>query len=285
MNSTPVNSLQDQQCALLNALFAHPAHGDARLVSERLLAQFTTPGAQASRGLQAYQANGHALAERSLAAAYPVIQQMLGRDNFVALARDFWHRHPPALGDLAHWGDALPTFLSQSVALQEAPYLADVALVEWALHRAANAADAVTDAASFARLGAEDPCGVTLTLSPGTALVSSFFPVASLVLSHRNSQPSLTQVAQRLREGVAETALVWRQVLQPRVAQVASAEALLLSELLLGKNLAAALDIALAAETTDEQAFDFSDWLTQAVTTGLVIGVNDASPTASKDTP
>jgi hypothetical protein len=285
MNTAAVTALQDQQTALLDALFTHPAHKDAHLASERLLAHFTTQGAQASRGLMAYQANGHALAKRSLAAAYPVIEQMLGHGNFAALARDLWHRHPPALGDLALWGEALPGFLARSEAGLDAAYLADVARVEWALHRAASAADAVADPASFARLGAEDPTAITLALVPGTALVSSVFPVASLVLSHRYAQPSLVQAAQRLHDGVAECALVWRQALQPQVAQVSPVEASLLRELLPGKNLAAALDIALATELADEQTFDFSIWLTRAVTTGLVIGVNDANSTSSKEPP
>lgn len=285
MSTASVAALQDQQTALLKVLFTHPAHNEARLASEHQLAQFTTQGRQTSRGLLAYQANGHALAERSLVAAYPVVQQMLGQDNFAALARDLWHRHPPALGDLAHWGEPLPGFLTHSEALADAPYLADVARVEWALHRAASAADAVADHASFGRIGEEDPTLFTLALAPASALVSSTFPVASLVLSHRHPQPSLAQAAQRLREGVAESVLVWRQALQPRVALVNPVEASLLSQLLLGNNLAAALDIALATELTDTQTFDFSIWLTRAVTTGLVIGVSDATPTPSQDAP
>lgn len=283
MSSASVTALQEQQAALLSALFTHPAHDDARRASEHLLARFTTQGLQAARGLMAYQANGHALAERPLAAAYPVIEMMLGQQNFAALARDLWHHHPPVSGDLAHWGDALPDFLAQSDALSDTPYLADVARVEWALHRAASAADAATDGASFARLTAQDPAALTLKLSPGTVLVTSAFPVASLLLSHRHAQPSLAQAAQRLREGVAETALVWRQGLQPRVAQANPVEAALLRALLQGQNLAAALDTALATDTTDTQAFDFSIWLTHAVTTGLVTGVGDADPTLSEE--
>ncbi len=285
MSSASVTALQDQQTALLSALFTHPAQHEARLASEHLLAQLTLQGTQTSRGVQAYQANGHALAERSLVAAYPVIEQMLGQGNFAAMARDLWHRHPPALGDLANWGDALPAFLARSESLVDVPYLADVARLEWALHRAASAADAAADPASFARLGAEDPAVITLALSPGTALVSSAFPVASLVRSHRRAQPSLAQAAQRLREGVAECGLVWRQALKPCVALVTPVEASLLSQLLQGHNLAAALDTALATDVPDSQTFDFSIWLTHAVSTGLVLGVNNASPHPPKDTP
>lgn len=277
MSRASVTALQIQQSALLAALFTHPAHTAERLANEHLLATFTTQDEQTSRGLMAYRANGHALAERSLAVAYPVIGLMLGQHNFHALARDLWHRHPPAVGDLAQWGETLPAFLAHSEAALDAPYLADVARVEWALHRAASASDAVTDHASFARLGEEDAARLTLTLAPGTALIDSAFPVASLVLSHRHAQPSLAQAAQRLRDGTHESALVWRQGLQPRVAEVGPVEATLLRALLQATHLAAALDTALATESTETPAFDLSLWLTQAVISGLVTGVRETT--------
>ncbi len=263
--------LAAQQQALLQALFG-------QLDDSRAHALWHSDQAQTQRGLQAYQANGHALAERSLRAAYPVIEQMLGGDNFAALARNMWHSHPPTRGDLAQWGDTLPAFLASSEALADTPYLADVARVEWALHRAASATDAVPDHASFARLGAPDTTGLTLTLAPGTVLVSSPFPVTSLVLSHRHAQPSLAQAAERLHRAVAETALVWRQGLRPCVVQVTTVEAVLLRALLQGLDLPTALDAALTAGVDAPQAFDLSLWLTDAVTTGLVIGVQTAAP-------
>jgi hypothetical protein len=270
--------LAAQQQALLQALFGQP--------DETLVQSFWhSDQPQSQRGLQAYRANGHALAERSLHAAYPVIEQMLGHDNFAALARDFWHCHPPSRGDLAHWGNALPAFLASSETLADTPYLADVARVEWALQQAASAADALADPSSFARLGEPDATGLALTLSPGTTLIGSGYPVASLVLSHRHAQPSLKQAAQRLRDAVAETALVWRQGLQPRMAQVTSVEAALLRALLQGQDLPTALDAALAAEIDETQAFDFSLWLTNAVSAGLVTGVHDTNLPNHKDTP
>lgn len=263
--------LATQQQALLQALFGR--------ADETLVQGFWhSDQPQTQRGLQAYRANGHALAERSLHAAYPVMEQMLGRDNFAALSRDFWHRHPPTRGDLAHWGDALPAFLASSETLTDTPYLADVARVEWALHQAASAADAVVDPSSFARLSEQDATGLALTLSPGTALVSSRYPVASLVLSHRHAQLSLKQAAERLRNAVAETVLVWRQGLRPRMAQVTSVEAALLRALLQGQDLPTALDAGLAAETGETLVFDFSLWLTSAVSAGLVTGVQSATP-------
>ncbi len=270
-----MNTLALQQQALLDALFARPGSGGASSALLQLRALLKPPSA---RGLMAYQANGHALAERSLLGAYPVIAQLLGADNFNGLARDLWHRHPPVCGDLAQWGDALPAFLADNEQLTEVPYLADVARVEWALHRAAGAVDAQADLQSFARLSHEDPAALMLVLAPGTALISSAWPVVSLVSAHTDRQPSLAEAGQRVRDRVGETAVVWRQGLRPCVAACPAHTSGVLRALLAGATLPDALDQA-------GSEFDFSDWLTQAVHDGLVTGVTDAPLHPTTDTP
>ncbi|WP_300654875.1 DNA-binding domain-containing protein [Hydrogenophaga sp.] len=263
-----MNTLMLQQQSLLDALFARPGSPQAAGAVHHLN---TWIEPRASRGLMAYQANGHALAERCLPAAYPVVAQLIGQDSVHALARDLWHRHPPVGGDLAQWGDALPAFLSDSDQLADVPYLADVARVEWALHRAASAPDADPDLPSFGRLSTEDPESLTLWLAPGTALIPSDWPVVSLVTAHTSGEPTLAEAGQRVRDRVGETALVWRQGWQPCVAACPANALGLLRALQRG----AALTEALGEAPAD---FDFSDWLTQAVHSGLVLGVADATP-------
>ncbi|WP_439606798.1 HvfC/BufC family peptide modification chaperone [Hydrogenophaga sp.] len=267
-----MNALALQQQALLAALFERPGSGAAAQAREALDALLTP---HTGRGLMAYQANGHALAERSLHAAFPVIAALIGQDNFAPLARELWHHHPPAHGDLARWGDTLPAFLQDHPQLADLPWLADVARVEWALHQAAGAPDEDTDLAGFARLTGEDPQGLTLALAPGTAVFTSRWPVASLVTAHRDGQPGLAEVAERLRAGVGEAAVVWRQGLRPCVAGCSPAVAALLGALLQGLPLPDALNA-----TAGDDAFDLSAWLAEAVQRGLVIGVADARHTA-----
>lgn len=266
-----------QQQSLLDAMFAHPGSPSA-VSALRQLDTWLEP--RASRGLMAYRANGHALAERCLPAAYPVVAQLIGQDNIQALARDLWHSHPPHCGDLAQWGDALPAFLAGNEQLADVPYLADVAQVEWALHRAAGAVDADPDLSGFARLTSEDPETLTLRLAPGTALITSAWPVVSVITAHTSGEPTLAEAGRRLRDGLGETAVVWRSGWRPCVA-VCPANALgPLRALLRGAALTEALGQAAAG-------FDFSDWLTQAVHRGLVTGVADATPLSRRheDTP
>ncbi len=223
------------------------------------------------RGLQVYQANRAVLAERTLASTYPVVAQLMGLESFEPMARHFWQQHPPQRGDMGQWGEALPEFLAAAPQLADEPFLADVARLEWALHRAASAPDAVLDAASFARLAGEVGEPVGLALSPGTFALASAYPVASIINAHLLGQPTLDEAAALLREGQGECALAWRQGLKPKVRAIDSAEYHLINALKNGATLETALDHA----SKTGPAFDLNGWLGQAVQTGLITGAID----------
>ena len=255
-----MSALAAQQQAMLAALLQWPATNAMKNIAGYAIN--TGP-----RGLKAYQTNGHALAERVLQAAYPVLTQLLGEESLADLARALWHAHPPTCGDLAQWGAALPEFVRHSAQLRDEPYLADVAASEWALHCCATAPDAAPDVASLALLAEHDPGLLSLRLSPGAALVRSVWPVADIIAAHQAKQPippTLAQVGQKLRDQVAQDVVVWREHLAPCLRQAQPGEAALLSALLAGQSLGSALDAS--------PALDFGSWFPFAVHTGLVLG-------------
>jgi len=255
-----MSTLAQQQQALVDALFAWPADEAMR----RLNTHCTGVGSQAQRGILAYQANGHALAERALQSAYPVVAQMLGAESFADLARALWHRHPPVRGDVAQWGGDLADFIAQSDQLQDEPFMPDVALAEWLLHRSSTARDQEADLASLALLTTEDPATLGLLLAPGTGCIRSAWPIASIWLAHTEGAPSFAEVATELRTRTAQDAVVWRQGLQPRLRLALPGEYAVLSALQAGTALEPA--VAQASE------LDFTQWLPLAVQTGLVLG-------------
>jgi hypothetical protein len=97
--------------------------------------------------------------------------------------------------------------------------------------------------------------------------------VAGLVNAHLHGTPSLAEAGQRLREGRAEHALIWRQGWRPRISGIDTPTAALLTALLQGADLPQALD-ATTQTNGAHPAFDFSAWLTAAVTDGLALGVH-----------
>ena len=253
--------LAHEQSLLLRALFGsyqqHELH--AALHSH-----------QRQRGLNAYRANGLALAERALTAAYPAVTQLIGEDNFATLSHHFWRRFPPSRGDMAAWGSELAEFLAATEQLADEPYLADVARIEWALHRAATAADAEPDLPSFAMLS--QPGETTLVLSAGVMVFKSHYPVVSVINAHIASEPSLAQAAALLQSGVAEYALVWREGFKPRVRTSSAPEHALVLALQAGQTLETALDAAFDKAAPDP--FDFNTWLAESVQSGLVIAAS-----------
>jgi Putative DNA-binding domain len=222
-----------------------------------------------NRGLQTYQANAAASAQRSLQTVYPVIAQLIGDEAFAHLARDLWAQHPPTRGDLAQWGGELIGFIARIPALKTEPYLSDVAKAEWALHTAATAADKTADLSTLALLAEQDPATLTLQLAPGTALVSSLYPIASILTAHLYDAPNFDEVGQKLRQNVPETALIWRQGLRPMVSSCSVGEEAVIRQLLAGKSLLAALKTPFSDTFAP---FDFNAWLPQAVQSGLLLG-------------
>lgn len=227
------------------------------------------------RGWQVYHANTAALAERALGAAYPVLAQLLGAENFTPLSRLFWRAHPPHCGDMAQWGAVLPEWLQHLPQLADQPFLADVARVEWALHQLASALDAEVDAASFQRLVSDDPDSLTLQLAPGTVCVASTWPVVSLVQAHDPmAAVTLAQAWDLLQQPTAETALVWRQGFKPQLRAALAGECAFIADLQAAQSLGHAL--------ARHPALDFNAWLPLAVSTGLLLGVSDTPQYVSR---
>ena len=241
-----------RQQLLLSALW--------RDAAPEVLVGWTRDSAHVSRGLQAYRANAGALAERALAAAYPTLQQLVGEESFAALARHFWQQHAPERGDLGIWGAGLAEFVASAPDLAADPYLADVARLEWAVHRAASAADDEAPPLGLELLGHGDPSALCLSPRPGTAVLISGHPVLTIWQAHRPGAERSPERFQAVREafaqGRSDCALVWRSGWRVEVAGLARDEACFTQQVLRGQTLGAAW------QSLDEPAgFDFEAWL------------------------
>ena len=251
-----------RQQALLSALAgAVPSPADLALRES---------GERAARGLEAYRANAEASAERALAAAFATVQTMIGDEDFKHLARDFWIAHPPKRGDLGEWGEAFPDWIAAHAAMAPWPYLGDCARLDLALHRNARAADASVDAASLALLESTDPAQLRMALMPGTALLRSPWPIASIHAAHQLEGADAERAFERVREAIAtphgEQVLVARKGWRATVHALDAASADWCESLLAGANLADALERAGAG-------FDFAAWLAMALRESWLKGV------------
>ena len=227
-------------------------------------------GARMARGLEAYRANRDAIAARALASTFATVQALVGADDFRGLAHEFRCVDPPLRGDLGEWGDAFPAWLAAHPALSAWPWLADCARLDLALQRCERAADAPLDAASFAQLETIAPARLRIELLPGSALLRSAWPIATIHRAHQLAGAGAELAFAAVREAIAEQrgecVLVarrgWRALAHPSTP----ADADWTRDLLDGVDLATALRHA-------GESFDFSAWLETALRESWLQGV------------
>lgn len=223
-------------------------------------------------GLRAYRANAQAMAERALAAAYPVLARWLGDEAMAALARDLWRHHPPVRGDLALFGAELAAWLPRVPEWADMPYLADLARLEWAVHRAHTAADPADTPPDLQLLAGQGAEALRVRFVPGSTLVDSRWPVLTLWRAHQGGaevEPDLRPLHAALDAGLGEAAWVWRRGHRIELAALSAGEAAFHEHLLAG----ATLGPALAAAHGRVPTFGFEPWLLRALREGWLDGL------------
>jgi hypothetical protein len=202
----------------------------------------------AERGLPVYRNNLVALSAQALAVPFARLREVLGAEDFAALAWTFWRACPPQSGDLGQWGGGLADFLVAQAG--EASGLPDLARLDWALHLAERAEDATLEADSLALLGQCPLESVWLQLRPGVALLAqSDGPV-----------------------------LVWRQGWRGQSHALTNAEAAFMRAVLDGVPLADALAATRVKGFAGSHDFDFAAWLQAALRNTWLIGVRSSPP-------
>lgn len=219
-------------------------------------------GERAAQGLSAYRANAGALAERALGAVFPTVQAMLGADDFKHLAREYWRARPPERGDLGEWGGDFPGWLEAHAAFTEWPYLADGARLDLAVHRCERAADAELDGASFSLLESVDPTQLRVVLVPGTAALSSAWPLATIHRAHRLQEAGDANEAAAAFADVRAAIAAQRgeAVVVARAGWRAQAHAVDAQTLAWTQSLLDGVPLASALAQASE-GFDFTTWL------------------------
>lgn len=139
-------------------------------------------------GLGAHQAHARAVCQRALAAVCPTVLALLGDEAFGQLAWRLWGTHPPRHGDLGQWGDGLPDLLTHdgdvAQALAPWPWLADVARLDLAVHRAGRCAALPVDGAALQTLAHANPQRTRLVLQAHVQVVRSPWPLGALWRAH-----------------------------------------------------------------------------------------------------
>ncbi len=79
----------------------------------------------------------------ALRSTFPVVERLVGREFFAAMARAHAMESPPSSAMLLAYGMEFPDFIAGFAPASELPYLPDVARLEWQWVEAYHSADAV----------------------------------------------------------------------------------------------------------------------------------------------
>ena len=112
---------------------------------------------------------------------YPVCEKLVGEDFFTGMAYEYIAEHPSGSPNLFDYGDQFADFVKHFAPAKELVYLSDVCKLEWAWHQAYYAEDMeILTAEVLSRIGQEESMKLIFTLSAGSTLIESAYPVEKI---------------------------------------------------------------------------------------------------------
>jgi uncharacterized protein len=218
---------------------------------------------QVRQRLGIYRGNARSNTAKAIAAAYPVIEKIVGGKFFSGLASEYQSRFPSVSGDLNEYGEAFAAFLADFPPAKEIPYLAEVACLEWRVHRAYYAADpGPFDPARLASVPPEQQLQLRPRLHPACHVLQSAYPIARIWDVHQDTFSCEFEVD---FSGSPTNALVYRPRFRVEVTQIGDAEAAFLGATLDAQTLAAALAAAQSRDASFDLGRSLSEWVLSSV--------------------
>ena len=117
--------MNDQQ-HLVNAIFNRSSNSSQQSDSESFGFE--------EEGLEIYRRNLKTSAVRALQISYPTVLKLVGDELFAYAVERLLKIDPPSSGDWGLWGDTFPELLETLTALNEFPYVIDIARIDFFMH-------------------------------------------------------------------------------------------------------------------------------------------------------
>jgi Putative DNA-binding domain len=130
-----------------------------------------------AKRLSVYRNNVFITLETALAAVFPVVRRLVDPRFFSFATDSFIRGHFPTERCLSDYGPAFPEFLQEFPPASDVAYLADVARLEWAIHRINTAAPMMPLPLSVVERISEDVAGGRFSVHPGAAYLRSCYPI------------------------------------------------------------------------------------------------------------
>jgi hypothetical protein len=235
-------------------------------------------GLPTAERLAVYRNNVVSSLTTALKDVFPAVCRLVDERFFDYAAHAFLTARPPERPCLAEYGAGFADFLAGFPPCRELVYLPDVARLEWLIHAAAHAADAVpaTPTALHGFAPGDTP-RLTFRFQPSLALIASPWPIDRIWGA--NKPDGVAEEAIDIDAGGA-TLEVRRRDSEIAVRALPAANFAFRRVLHGGGQLEAAAEAAFA----EDGDFDLARALVELFSDGLVLGVVLAPPTAGETT-
>jgi Putative DNA-binding domain len=187
-----------------------------------------------------YRNNVASALSNGLRVRYPVVEQLVGRDFFNAMSREFIAENKPSSAMLISYGANFPEFVSGFEPAESVPYLADVARLEsawWVSYHAADIAALNKDA--FSALAPEAWGETRIRFLPCVKILGFDYSAASIWRAHHDND-----LAMPTHVDDPEFALILRDGTQVLVNTLTQDMHLFLDTLAQGRTLLDAYEVA-----------------------------------------
>ena len=206
-----------------------------------------------------------------MVAEYPSTRQILGREGFARIAREFLARHPSRSRTLNVLSAKFPDFLARRLRRgHRGGFAADVARIERAMEDVFDAPLAgPLAAAELAAIAAPEWSRVRLAVNPALRLLALQFPVNGYMDAVRAGRKPRIPRARRT------FAIVYRRAFQVYRRDQEPAQWRLLAALVSGRTLAQAVRAAVRGRrmSPDRLAVVLGRWFREWAAAGLFVGV------------
>ena len=219
-----------------------------------------------SKRIAVYRNNVFVGLVEALRARYPAIVNAVGIEFFNALARDFAAFHQPRSPVMMDYGSDFPDFIEQCDALQDYPWMSDVARLERGMTEIYHARDQESVSASlFAGLTSQSLATLRVKFIDACALICSKYPLVTLWRMNRGQiEPA------PLDDLKPESALVYRENYEVEVKAQSQDEGVFLKAVIDGQNLNDAIETALEHNA----AFDPHNVLSFLIGKNLILSLH-----------
>lgn len=242
---------------------------------ERLMASLVGDAAQNRNRVALYRGNLSETWHKVLSSAYPVLRVLVGDTFFLALSREYGLADPAGSCDLNRMGSRMAELLESWPPSAPYRYLADVARLEWLVHRAYFARDAMPwPAERWAQCAPETIETSPMRLHPAVGLLHTSTSAADLWLASLDSSEDLELHDVERPQWMVVARPRWI----PKVVVVSEDAFAMLDDLRSGTTLGAALAAAFARDSSYDFAGNWRTWIEH----GIVVSPKDQESTTHK---